>query len=148
MDRLNSHFLRPPTTRSRAVCGKGQRALVDKLGVSCSRSRLPGPYRYYPGIVQQAQGRSAETAVSPQHNNQFTVYNLQLFESFFRPTASTLREFYCGQFTRRSMKRNGRSSLNCIHRKKQRSKKEIKKIEKGKESKRKRDMNFVILDRK
>jgi hypothetical protein len=27
-------------------------------------------------IVKQAQGRSAETAVSPHHNNQSTTYNL------------------------------------------------------------------------
>jgi hypothetical protein len=29
---------------------------------------------YHPGIVQQAQGRSADTAVSPHHNNQSTIY--------------------------------------------------------------------------
>jgi hypothetical protein len=58
------------------VSGDGQSALVDKLGVSPSRSRLlTGSHRYYPGIVQQAQGRSAETAVSPHHNNQSTVYS-------------------------------------------------------------------------
>jgi hypothetical protein len=33
------------------------------------------PYRYHPGIVQQAQGSSAEMAVSPHHNNQSTIYN-------------------------------------------------------------------------
>jgi hypothetical protein len=37
--------------------------------------RLPGPHRYHQGIVQQAQGRSAETAVSPHHKNQSTIYN-------------------------------------------------------------------------
>jgi hypothetical protein len=67
MDRLNSHFLRPSRTLSRDVSGDGQSALVDKLGVSPSRSRLPGPHRYHAGIVQQAQGRSAETAVSPRN---------------------------------------------------------------------------------
>jgi hypothetical protein len=35
--------------------------------------RLIGSHRYHPGIVQQAQGRSAETAVSPHYNNQSTV---------------------------------------------------------------------------
>jgi hypothetical protein len=43
------------------------------LGVSPSRSRLlTGSHRYHPGIVQQAQGRSAETAVSPHHSNECT----------------------------------------------------------------------------
>jgi len=79
MDRLNSHFLRPSPTRSRDVSGDGQSALVVKLGVSPSRSRLlTGPHRYHPGIVQQAQGRSSETAVSPHHNNQSTIYNHHL----------------------------------------------------------------------
>jgi hypothetical protein len=32
------------------------------------------PIRYHPGIVQQAQSRSAETAVSPHHNNKSTIY--------------------------------------------------------------------------
>jgi hypothetical protein len=76
MDRLNSHFLRSSPTRLRYVSGDGQSALVVKLGVSPSRSRLlTGPYRYHQGIVQQAQGRSAETSVSPHHNNQSTIYN-------------------------------------------------------------------------
>jgi hypothetical protein len=74
MHNLNSHSLRPSPIRSRDVSGDGQSALVVKLGVSRSLSRLPGPYRYHPGIVQQAQGRSAETAVSPHHNIQSTVY--------------------------------------------------------------------------
>jgi hypothetical protein len=74
-DTLNSHFLRPSPTRSRDVSGDSQSALVDKLGVSPIRSRLlTGSHRYHPGIVQQAQGRSAETAVSPHNNNQSTVY--------------------------------------------------------------------------
>jgi hypothetical protein len=74
MDRLNSHFLRPSPTRSRAVSGDGESALVVKLGVSPSLSRLlTGSHRYHPGIVQQAQGRSAETAVSPHYNNQSTI---------------------------------------------------------------------------
>jgi hypothetical protein len=74
MYRLNSHFLRP-STGSRDVSGDGQSALVDTLGVSPSRSRLLiGPHRYHPGIVKQAQGRSAERAVSPHHNNQYTIY--------------------------------------------------------------------------
>jgi hypothetical protein len=75
MNRLNSHFLRSSTCL-RDVSGDGQIALVVKLGVSPSRSRLlTGPYRYHQGIVQQAQGRSAETSVSPHHNNQSTIYN-------------------------------------------------------------------------
>jgi hypothetical protein len=51
--------------------------MVVKLGVSPSRSLLlTGSHRYHPGIVQQAQGRSAETAVSFHHNNQSTtIYN-------------------------------------------------------------------------
>jgi hypothetical protein len=65
MNRLNSHFLRLFPTRSRDVSGDGQSTLVDKLGVSPSRSRLlTGPHRYHPGT----QGRSAKTSVSPQHN--------------------------------------------------------------------------------
>jgi hypothetical protein len=52
MDRLNSHFFRPSRTRSRDVSGDGQSVLVAKLGVSPSRSRLPGPHRYHPGIEQ------------------------------------------------------------------------------------------------
>jgi hypothetical protein len=76
MDRLNSHFLRPSPTGSRGVSGDGQSALVVKLGVRHSRSRLlTGSHRYHPGIIQQAQGRSAKTAVSPHHNNQSTNNN-------------------------------------------------------------------------
>jgi hypothetical protein len=71
MNRLNSHFLRPSPTRSRDVTGDGQSALVAMLGVSLSRSRLlTGPHPSHPGIVQQAQGRSSETSVSPHYNNQ------------------------------------------------------------------------------
>jgi hypothetical protein len=78
MDRLNSHFFRPSPTSSRDVSGDGQSALVDKLGVTPSRSRLlSGSRRYHPGIVQQAQRRSSETAVSPHHNNlQSTIHNI------------------------------------------------------------------------
>jgi hypothetical protein len=69
-DRLNSHFLRPFSYSL-------QRCLwwrPVKLGVSPCRSRLlTGPHHYHPGIVQQAQGRSAETAVSPHHNNQYNL---------------------------------------------------------------------------
>jgi hypothetical protein len=55
MDRLNYHFLRPLQLAPRIVSGDGQSVLVDKLGVSRSRSRLlTGPRRYHPGIVQQA----------------------------------------------------------------------------------------------
>jgi hypothetical protein len=50
MDRLNSHFLHPSPTRSRDVSGDGPSTLVDKLGVSPSRSHLPGPHHYYSGI--------------------------------------------------------------------------------------------------
>jgi hypothetical protein len=75
MNRLNYHFLRPSPTRSTDVSGDGQSSLVDELGVSPIRSRLlTGPHRCHPGIVQQAQGRSPETAVSPRHNNQSTIY--------------------------------------------------------------------------
>jgi hypothetical protein len=82
MNRLNSLFLRPSPTRSRYVSSDGQSALVDKLEVSPSRSLLfTGPHRYHPGIVQQAQGRSAMTAVSPHHNNQYTAYNLLNMEA-------------------------------------------------------------------
>jgi hypothetical protein len=73
MNRLNSHFLRPSPTRSRDVSGDGQSALVVKLGVSLSRSRLhSGSRRYHQGIVQQAQGRSSQTALPPDHNHQST----------------------------------------------------------------------------
>jgi hypothetical protein len=74
MHRLNSHLLRLSPTRSRDVSGDGQIALV-KLGLSPSRSRLPGPHRYHSGIVQQAQARSSETVGSPHHNNQSTIHN-------------------------------------------------------------------------
>jgi hypothetical protein len=73
---LNSHFLRPSPTAATLVSDDRQSALVGKLRVNPSRSRLlTGPHRYHPGIVQQAQGRSAETAVSPHHNNQYAIYN-------------------------------------------------------------------------
>jgi hypothetical protein len=72
MNRLNYNFLRPSPT-ALELSGDSQSALVAKLGVSPSRSRLlTGSHRYQPGIVQQAQGRSAETSVSPHHNNQST----------------------------------------------------------------------------
>jgi hypothetical protein len=75
MDRLNSHFLRPSPTAPE-VSGDGQSALVVKLGVSPNLTRLlTGSHRCHPGIVQQAQGRSAETVVSPHHNNQSRIYN-------------------------------------------------------------------------
>jgi hypothetical protein len=75
MVRPNSHSLLPSATGSRDMSGDGQSALVDKLGVSPSRYRLlTGPHSSYPGIVQQAQSRSAETVVSPHHNNQCTIY--------------------------------------------------------------------------
>jgi hypothetical protein len=61
MNRLNSRLLHPFPTRFRDVSGDGQNALVHMLRVSPSRSRLPGPHRYQPGIVQQAQGRSITT---------------------------------------------------------------------------------------
>jgi hypothetical protein len=78
MNRLNSNFLHPSPTGSRDISGDGRRALADKLGVSPSQSRLlTGTHRNHPGIVQQAQGRSAETAVLPHHNNQSTIYHLQ-----------------------------------------------------------------------
>jgi hypothetical protein len=81
-DRLKSHFLRPSPTGSRDVFGDSQSILVDKLGVSPSRSRLlTGPHHDHPGIVQQAQGHSAETAVSPHHNNQSMIYLSHLLET-------------------------------------------------------------------
>jgi hypothetical protein len=49
INRLNSHFLRPSRTRSRDISGDGQSALVDKLGVSSSRSRLPRSTSLSPG---------------------------------------------------------------------------------------------------
>jgi hypothetical protein len=70
MNRLNSHFLRPSPTAPE-VSGDGQSALVDKLEVSPSRTRLlTGSHHYHPGIVKQAQGCSSETTASPHHNNQ------------------------------------------------------------------------------
>jgi hypothetical protein len=58
---------------SRGVSGDGQSALVVKSRVSPSQYRLlTGSHRYHPGIVQQAQGRSADTAGSPHHKNQST----------------------------------------------------------------------------
>jgi hypothetical protein len=65
MHRLNSHFLRPSPAAPEA-------SLVTARALWLS---ITDSHRYHPGIVQQAQGRSAETAVSPHHNNQST--NLQ-----------------------------------------------------------------------
>jgi hypothetical protein len=77
MDRLNSHFLRPHQLAPRVVSGDGQIALVDKLGVSPSRSRLlNGPHRLSSVEGAIGQGRSAEMAVSPHHNNQCTIFGL------------------------------------------------------------------------
>jgi hypothetical protein len=74
-DRLDSQFLRASPARSRDGSGDGQSALVVKLRVSPSRScLLTGSHRYHPGIVQQAQGRSSETAVSPHHNKLSAIY--------------------------------------------------------------------------
>jgi hypothetical protein len=68
-------FPSPISYCSKGVSGDGQSALVVKLGVSPSRSRLlTASRRYHLGIVQQAQGRSSETVVSPHHNNQCTIY--------------------------------------------------------------------------
>jgi hypothetical protein len=76
MNRLNSHFLRPFPTAPE-LSGDGQSALVVKLEVSPSRSLLlTGSHRCHPGIVQQAQGRSAETVVSRNHNYQSAIYSL------------------------------------------------------------------------
>jgi hypothetical protein len=62
--------------------------VVFKLGVSPSRSRLlTGSHRYHPGIVQEAQGRSAETAVSPHHNKQSRTFNLINSENLSQNTA-------------------------------------------------------------
>jgi hypothetical protein len=66
-------FLSPISYCFRGTSGDGQSTLVVKLGVSPSQFRLlTGPQRYHPWIVQHAQGRSAEMAVSPHHNNQST----------------------------------------------------------------------------
>jgi hypothetical protein len=78
MHRLNTNSLRPPPTAPKGVSGDGQSALVVKLGASPSRSRLLAVlHRYHPRIVQQAQGRSADTAVSTNHNhnNKSSIYN-------------------------------------------------------------------------
>jgi hypothetical protein len=79
MDKQNSHFFRPSSTVPEAsLSGDGQSALIVKSGVSPSRSHLlTGSHRYHPGTVQQAQGRSAETAVSPHHKNQSTSTNFE-----------------------------------------------------------------------
>jgi hypothetical protein len=76
MDGLHSHFLRPSPAPYRDDSGDSQSTLVNKLRVSPSRSRIfTGSQRSHPGIVQQVQGRNAETAVSPHQNNQSTFYN-------------------------------------------------------------------------
>jgi hypothetical protein len=80
-------FPSPISYCSRGVSGDGQSGLVVRLGVCPSRSHLlRSSHRYHQRIVQQTQGRSAETAVSPHHNNQSTLYNLSLalngFESY------------------------------------------------------------------
>jgi hypothetical protein len=93
MNRLNSHFFHSFRTRSRAVSDDGQSALVDKLGVNPNRSRLLiGSHCCHPGIVQHDPGRSAETAVSPHHNNQSTIYNYgKTFHVKFQQLAESLR---------------------------------------------------------
>jgi hypothetical protein len=50
MDRLNSHFLRPLQLAPRVISGDSQSTLVDRLGVSPSRSRLlTSPHRISSG---------------------------------------------------------------------------------------------------
>jgi hypothetical protein len=44
--------------------------------------------RYNLGIVQQAQGHSAEMAVSPHHNYQSAIYNLPYDKSLASKRAS------------------------------------------------------------
>jgi hypothetical protein len=69
----------------RCVSGDGQSALVVKFGVSPSQSRLlTGSHHYHPGTVQQAQGHSAEMAVSPHHNNQPTNTTLSVTQTIQR----------------------------------------------------------------
>jgi hypothetical protein len=75
MNRLNYHFLRPSPTapeaclvRARGLWYTGQELAVADLVYSLVHNR------YHPGIVQRAQGRSAERAVSPHHNNLSTNY--------------------------------------------------------------------------
>jgi hypothetical protein len=69
------HFLRPSPTAPE-VSGDGQSALVVKLeelaiaDIVYSLARI----RYHPEIVQQVQGRSAGTSVSPHQNYQSTIY--------------------------------------------------------------------------
>jgi hypothetical protein len=82
MDRLNSHFLRPSPTAPE-VSGDGQSTLLDKLALADLVYSL-AHIHYHPGIEQQAQGRSAETAVSPHHNYQSTVYQSSAEDGTYR----------------------------------------------------------------
>jgi hypothetical protein len=78
MSRLNSNFLRPSTApeaslvTARALWLSSSELAVADLVYSLSHGR------YLQGIVQQAEGRSAETLVSTHHNNQSTMYPLVL----------------------------------------------------------------------
>jgi hypothetical protein len=66
MNRLNFSFPSPTSYFSRALWLSSQELAIDDLVCSL------GHIRFYPGIVQQALGSSAETAVSPHHNYQST----------------------------------------------------------------------------
>jgi hypothetical protein len=68
MDRLNSHFLSPSTApeaslvTARALWLSSLELALADLIYSLAH------VRYLQGIVQQAEGRSAERSVSPHHN--------------------------------------------------------------------------------
>jgi hypothetical protein len=109
----NRQFLLTGPPESTGGC---QGALVDKLGVSPSRSRLlTGPHRYHLGLVQQAQGRSVETTVSPHHNNNLPKLqcDIQLhYIDFWRIThdLSNVNTWHFGTFWVATQKSDGISS--------------------------------------
>jgi hypothetical protein len=74
-DELNSHFLRQSPTRSRDVSGDGQSALVDKLGVIPSRSRLLRSTSLSPGdSTTGPRPQFWDVSLAP---SQQSTYNLQ-----------------------------------------------------------------------
>jgi hypothetical protein len=86
MDRLNSHFLCPLQLAPSVVSGDGQSALVDKLGVSLSQSRLlTGTHRLSSG--------DSTAGLGPQCWDSSLTPSQQPVSSHLRCS----REYNCGQ---------------------------------------------------
>jgi hypothetical protein len=79
MDRLNSYFLRPSPIRARDVSGDAQSALVDKLGVSPSRSRLlTGSHLSLGDSTTGPRPQCWDVSLNPSQPN-LQIYNLRLW---------------------------------------------------------------------